>query len=92
MFRLVLACLAGTLAAAPALAHSSHHRPYAIEEICDSDGFNCTAHMRYAPGQNMAGSPRNNYWYATPRHYVRPARHWWDCHRKHHRHRWLAAY
>ncbi len=82
----ILAALASAFGAASAVAassHSGHIKPYVIEEICDADGYGCTAHMRYAAGQNMADNPRNNYWFATPRYYVRHARHSLFCPAKH---------
>jgi hypothetical protein len=82
----LLAALATAFSAASVVASSSHSgnsRPYAIEEICDADGYGCTAHMRYAPGQNMAGNPARNYWYATPRHYVHYTHHFRLCLSKH---------
>lgn len=78
-----LASASGMTSALASSAHSGHGRPYAIEEICDADVYGCTAHMRYAPGQNMADSPRYNYWYATPRHYVHYHQHFKLCLSKH---------
>lgn len=90
MTRATLSCILATLAsafgvasAAASSSHGGYSRPYVIEEICDADGYGCTAHMRYAAGQNMADSPRNNYWYATPRHYVHYAHHSRACPAKH---------
>ena len=50
---LTLATVMAVSAVAPALAgnHGGYCTRYWVEQNCNSDGLDCVARMRYAPGQ-----------------------------------------
>ena len=75
---LLLAAALTAVTSLPAAAHDHGrpvHRPYVIEQTCDTDFDHCRVRMSYEPGQNPGLARPGSYFYARSTGRVEEA--WW---------------